>query len=216
MLTCCSLPISSPGLTSSLLHTHVLLPPGLGEHLHLIGSAADLPLPPRPSVRVPQPHGDGGVEHLLQVLLRQRRALDVSDRAHFFRQRPGVLFQHRPLPPSGQLDQHLDVLPQVALCADQEDGGQGAAAADFGDPLLPDVLEGGGADHAEAEQQGVGSAVAEVAQLVEFVLVEIRQDLSLCITTNHHLSSSLQPISPLLLLLAFQKKSINTVYVRLM
>lgn len=171
-LASCSLPISTPGFISSLLRAHVLLPPGLGEHFHLISSAADLPLPPRPSVRVPQPHGDGGVKHLLQVLLRQRRALHVHHRAHFFRQRPGVLLWHRPLPPPGQLDQHLDVLPQVALRAHQEDGGQGAAAADFGDPLLPDVLEGGGADHAEAEQQGVGSAVAEVAQFVELILVE--------------------------------------------
>lgn len=197
MLACRSLPNSSPGFISSLLHTHVLLPPGLGEHLHLISRAADLPLPPRPSVRVPQAHSDGGVKHLLQVLLCQCRALDVRDRAHFFRQRPGVLLQHRPLPPSGQLDQHLHVLPQVALSAHQQDGGQGAAAADLGDPLLPDVLEGGGADHAEAEQQGVGSAVAEVAQLVEFILVKRQHDLSLRNKQSHHLTSLRQPNSSL-------------------
>lgn len=125
---------------------------------------------------MPQPHGDGGVEHLLQILLRQRRALHVHDGADFLRQRPGVLLGDGPLPPPRQLDQDLDVLPQVALRAHQEDRGEGAATADFGHPLLPDVLEGGRADHAEAEQQRVGSAVAEVAEFVKLILMDREKD----------------------------------------
>ncbi len=106
------------------------------------------------------------------VLLRQRRALDVRDRPDFFWQRPGVFLRHRPLPPPRQLDQHFDVLPQVALRAYKEDGREGAAAADFRDPLFPDVLKRGGADHAEAKQQGIGAAVAKVAEFVKLVLME--------------------------------------------
>ena len=155
----------------SLLDTHILLPPGLGEHLHLISCAADLPLPPHSPVRVTQPHGDGCVKHLLQILLCQRRALDVRHSPDFFRQGSGILLRHGPLPPPRQLDEHFDVLPQVALRAHQEDGRERAAAADFRDPLLPDVLKGGWADHTEAEQQGVGAAVAEVAEFVKLVLV---------------------------------------------
>lgn len=155
-----------------LLDAHILLPPGLGEHLHLISCAPDLPLPSRSPVRLPQPHSDGCVKHLLQILLRQRRALDVRHCPDFFRQRPGVFLQHRPLPPPRELDQDLDVLPQVALCAYEEDGRERTAASDFGDPLLPDVLKGSWADHAEAEQQGVSAAVAEVAEFVKLVLRE--------------------------------------------
>ena len=121
---------------------------------------------------MPQPHGDGHVKHLLQVLLRQRRALDVCDSPDFFRQRPGIFLWHGPLPPPRQLDQHFDVLPQVALRADEEDGREGAAAADLWHPLFPHVLKGGGADHAEAEQQGVRATVAEVPEFVELILME--------------------------------------------
>lgn len=155
-----------------LLDAHVLFPPGLGQHLHLIGCAADLPLPPCPPIRLPQPHGDGHVKHLLQILLRQRRALHVRDGPDFFRQRSGIFLWHGPLPPPRQLDQHFDILPQVALRAYEEDGREGAAAADLWDPLLPHVLKGGGADHAEAEQQGVGAAVAEVPEFVKLILTE--------------------------------------------
>lgn len=155
-----------------LLDTHVLLPPRLGEHLHLVSRAADLPLPPRPPVRVPEANGDGRVKHLLEVLLRQCRALDVRHRAHFLRQRSGVLLQHGALSSPRQLDQHFDVLAQVTLGAHQEDGSQRAAPSDLGDPFLPDVLKGRGADDAEAEQQGVGPTVAEVSQFVELVLME--------------------------------------------
>lgn len=63
-------------------------------------------------------------------------------------------------------------MPQVALRAYEEDGRERAAAADFRDPLLPDVLKGGWADHAEAEQQGVSPAVAEVAEFVKLILME--------------------------------------------
>lgn len=167
--------VSFPHLPAALLDAHVLLPPRPGQRLHLVGRAAHLPLPPRPPLGVAQADGDGRVEHLLQVLLRERRALDVRHGAGLFGQRPRVLLGHGLLAAPRQLDQHLDILPQVALRAHQEDGRQRAAPADLGHPLLPHVLEGGGADHAEAEQQGVGAAVAEVAQFVELVLVAERE-----------------------------------------
>lgn len=45
---------------------------------------------------------------------------------------------------------------------------------DFGDPLLPDILKGSRADHTEAKKQGVGPAVAKVAEFVEFILLETK------------------------------------------
>lgn len=154
------------------LDAHVLLPPGLGQHLHLVGCAADLPLSPHSSIRLPQPDSDSCVEHLLQILLRQCRAFNVRHSPNLLRKRSGVLLHHRPLFPPRQLNQHLDVLPQVTLCAYKEDGCERATAADFGHPLLPDVLKGRRTDHAEAEQQGIGAIVAEVAKFVKLILME--------------------------------------------
>ncbi|KAG7238751.1 hypothetical protein INR49_031267 [Caranx melampygus] len=99
---------------------------------------------------------------------RSPTAMAASNTSFRFFCRPGVFLQHRPLPPPRQLNQDLDILPQVALCAYEENWRERTAASDFRDPLLPDVLKGSWADHAEAEQQGVSAAVAEVAEFRPF------------------------------------------------
>lgn len=68
-------------------------------------------------------------------------------------------------------------MPEVTLRAYKEHGSEGAAAAYFGDPLFPNILKGCGADHAEAEQQGVGTAVAEVAEFVKLILMERQRNV---------------------------------------
>lgn len=74
----------------SLLDAHILFPPGLWEHLHLISCAADLPLPSDSPVRLPQPHSNSCIEHLLQILLCECRTLDVCHCPDFVCQSSGV------------------------------------------------------------------------------------------------------------------------------
>lgn len=55
---------------------------------------------------------------------------------------------------------------------------------DLRDPLLRDVLEGDGADDAEAQQEHVGAGVAERTQLVELVLEERTQYVQIILSSD--------------------------------
>lgn len=65
---------------------------------------------------------------------------------------------------------HLDIFSQVALRADKDERRGGGVSPDLWDPLLRNVLEGGGANHAEAQQEHIGAGVTERPQLVELIL----------------------------------------------
>lgn len=130
----------------------------------------NLAFPPGSPVRMSEPYGDGCVEHLLQVLLGEGRALHVRHRADFVRERAGVLLRDGLLVAACEVDEDLDVLPQVALGAHQQHGCERASPANLRNPFLRDILEGGGADHTEAQEEDVSSRVAEVTQFVEFIL----------------------------------------------
>ena len=58
----------------------------------------------------------------------------------------------------------------VCLCADQHDGCVRADGPHLGQPLLLHVVVGGGARHAEADQEHVRLGVGQGAQLVELLL----------------------------------------------
>lgn len=130
----------------------------------------DLPFSSGSSVGVSKPHGDGGVKHILQVFLCERGAFYVGYRSYFVRQGAGILFQDRPLSAPRQIDEDLDVLPQVALGAHQQHRCERTTPSYLRDPFFTNVLEGSGADDAEAQQEYVSPCVAEVTQLIEFVL----------------------------------------------
>lgn len=54
---------------------------------------------------------------------------------------------------------HLDVFSEVALRPDEDERSEGGVSPDLWDPLLWDVLEGGGADDAEAQQEHICAGV---------------------------------------------------------
>lgn len=144
-------------------NTAQLLPPSLRETLDLIRGLLPQALPLLELLnvlRLLDAGQDGLVKHLLQVLLGQTRALYEGHGPDILRQLLGLLGAHGPLLIPGQLDQHLDVFPQVQLGPHQDHGCPGAVTADLGRPAVGGVAEGGGAHHAVAEQEDVGIVVA--------------------------------------------------------
>ena len=117
------------------------------------------------------------VEHFLQVLLRQRRALDVRHRTDVARELPRRILRHGLVTVLVELDQYFDVVAQVALRADQQQWRVGAVRAQFGQPLLAHVVEGGGRHDREADEKDVGVRVAQRSQTVEVVLEHKQQHL---------------------------------------
>lgn len=65
---------------------------------------------------------------------------------------------------------HLDIFPEVALRPDKDERSEGGVPPDLWDPLLRNVLEGGGTDDAEAQQEHVCAGVTQRPQLVKLIL----------------------------------------------
>lgn len=76
---------------------------------------------------------DGRVEDFLEVLLRERRTLEVGDGAQVTCQSLGIARRHRSLAVRRQFDEHSEVGLQVALSADEHDRHLTSAA------VMPDV-----------------------------------------------------------------------------
>ena len=84
------------------------------------------------------------VEHILQFELRESRTLHVLDGAKVLGHALAILFPHRLHFLLAKLLAHLWVVTQICLRANDEARHAGAVVVDFGEPLLPDVLETGG------------------------------------------------------------------------
>ena len=110
------------------------------------------------------------IKDILEFVLRQGAALDVFDRAQIPRHPLAVLFPHRRHLLLGQLLDHLLVLAQVHLGADDQARHAGAVVVYLGEPLLADVLERGRRRDTEANQEDVGLGVRERAQAVVIFL----------------------------------------------
>lgn len=121
-------------------------------------------------IRVLNPSHDGRIKDLLEVFLSQSRALDVGRGFYFLGTELRSLLRDGLLFALVQLDENFDVLPEVRLRPHQDDGRLGAVAPDFGNPLLTHVLEGRGADDAEAQQEDVRVGIAQRPELVKFIL----------------------------------------------
>ncbi len=106
------------------------------------------------------------IKDILQLILRQRRALDILDGPQLLGHALPILLANRLHALLGQLLPHLRVFAQIDLGADDEAGHPGAVVVDFGEPFLAHVLEGGGGGDAEADEEDVGLGVGEGAETV--------------------------------------------------
>lgn len=65
---------------------------------------------------------------------------------------------------------HLDIFSEVTLRPDEDEWSEGGVSPDLWDPLVRHVLERGGTDNTEAQQEHVCTGVAEGTELVELIL----------------------------------------------
>lgn len=110
------------------------------------------------------------VKDVLELVLRQGRALDVLDSAQLLGHPLTIL------PPNGrhlllaELVTHALVVAQIGLGADDEAGNTGAVVVDLGEPFLAHVLEGGGRGDGEADQEDVSLGVGKRTETIVILL----------------------------------------------
>lgn len=99
------------------------------------------------------------IKHVLELVLRQSRALDVLDRTEFACHSLAVLalyWRHSLL---CQLIFYGVVLPQIHLCTHNQAWHPRTVVMHLGEPLFTDVLEGGGRSYGEAHEEDIGLGV---------------------------------------------------------
>jgi hypothetical protein len=106
------------------------------------------------------------IEYVLQLVLRQRRALDILDCTQFSRHPLAVLALDRRHSLFGELVLDRVVLAQIDLGADNQARHARAVVMHLGEPLLADVLERGGRRHGEADEEDIGLGIRERAQAI--------------------------------------------------
>ena len=95
------------------------------------------------------------IENILQLVLRQRRALHVLDCSQIFGHALSVLFAYWLHPLFGQFFPYLWVLTQIGLRTNNEARYSRAMMMDFREPFLSNVLKGRGGCDTEADQEDV-------------------------------------------------------------
>lgn len=83
------------------------------------------------------------IKHILQLVLRQRRAFHVFDGTQLLRHPITILLANRLHLLLGQFLADNWVITQIGLGADNETWHTWAVVVDFWEPLFPDVLKGG-------------------------------------------------------------------------
>lgn len=161
-------------VTALLSHqTADLPPPGLREALDLVGRLLPQSQPlllDATSVCLLDAGQDGRIKSVLQVLLGQSRALCKAHCPDLLGELPALLGAHRPLLVLCQVDQDLDVLPQVQLGAYEDQRRTRTVLTDLWNPPGDQVAERAGADHAVAEEEDVCVLVAQWPEAVQLVL----------------------------------------------
>lgn len=71
---------------------------------------------------------------------------------------------------------HLDIFSEVTLRPNQDEWSKGGVSSDLRNPLLWYVLEGGGTDDTEAQQEHICTGVTQRPQLVKLILERSRED----------------------------------------
>lgn len=115
---------------------------------------------------------DGGIERLLQVLLRERRALDIVRRPDLLRHAASTGAQDGLDVRSVQVDEDVHVQQEVRLGADEHDGCGRVVSPDVRHPLLGDVVKRVGVDHAEAQEEDVRVGVGQSSEFIKLLLKE--------------------------------------------
>lgn len=110
------------------------------------------------------------IKHVLEVVLRQSRTLQVVASSDAARQPSGPAVAHRFGAVLGQVNQDVHILAKVRLGPDQDDWRGPVPGADLRDPLGCDVLEGDGIDQAEAQDKDVHVGITERAKMPKLLL----------------------------------------------
>jgi hypothetical protein len=106
------------------------------------------------------------IKHVLELVLRQGRALDVLDSAKLSRHPLTVLALDRRHPLLGQLVLDRRVLAQIHLCAHNQTRHPRTVVVYLGEPLLAHVLEGCGRGYGEAYEEHVRLGIRQGSQAV--------------------------------------------------
>jgi hypothetical protein len=122
-----------------------------------------------PSLKEPQGNTHL-IKNILQLILRQRRALHILNSTQLLRHPLAILPPNRAHLLLRQLIAHAGVVAQIGLGADDEAGDAWAVVVDFWEPLFAHVLEGGGGGDGEADEEYVGLGVGEGAESVVIFL----------------------------------------------
>ena len=106
------------------------------------------------------------IEDVLQLILRQCRALDVFNGSQVFGHSFSVFLANWLHPLFSQLLSDLRIITQIRLRADNEARYPGAMMVHLGEPFLPHVLERGWGCHAEAHEEHVRLGVRQRTEAV--------------------------------------------------
>ena len=95
------------------------------------------------------------IEDILELVLRQRRALDVFDCPELLGHPLAVLLANRLHLLLGQLFPHTRVIAQIRLCADDQARHARAVVVDLREPFLAHVFERSGRRDTGAYEENV-------------------------------------------------------------
>lgn len=113
---------------------------------------------------------NGLVEDCPQTRLSESRSLHVLGSTNLLGDLETIVVADGSLLLVGEALEGLTLLAEVDLGAHEDDGRGGAVVGDLGVPLGADILEGGGVDDGEAEEEDVGLGVGERAEAIEVLL----------------------------------------------
>jgi hypothetical protein len=113
---------------------------------------------------------DSLVEHGLETLLGEGRALHVLDGSDFLGHLHALLVGDGGLTLGTELLNGLLVLAKIELGTSEDDGGVGAVVRDLREPLGANVLEGGRVDDRVSDQEDISLGVGQGTKAIVILL----------------------------------------------
>jgi hypothetical protein len=136
---------------------------------------------------------DGLVENVLETLLSKGRTLDVLDGTEFSGELVALLSGHGSQLVSGKLVKNHPVTSQINLGTNNEARHAGAVVVDLREPLLLDVLKGGGRGDGKADEENIGLRVTKRSQSVVILLTGgVKQSECVGLVSNPGVSISIR------------------------
>lgn len=133
-----------------------------------------------------QNSADGLVKDALEVSLRESRALEVLVSLNFLGTNEGLLIRYGLHALLSQRVEGGNVVAEIELGADEDDGNVGGVMVDFGVPLGADVVKGRRADDGKANEKDVCLGVGQRAKsLVIFLTSGIPETEADGLAINH-------------------------------